>query len=255
MDYRLPFLFFLLGDFGNAYLGYTVSPVRVEKALFGAEEITEIFEIQNVSNDSLRIKVSLEDFEIDEMGNTIFLPPESLENSIAPFITINPEDFFVPPLTKEFVRITFRIPKDREIPEYYGMVLFKSQPIPSIYQPLLRIAGEIGVPIYYSVANLIIKDAAFESLYVLNDSINIFFKNASNIHLRVKGELKVLTIDERIIVKDSIPEFVVLPKRFRRIELPIKKSLRNDDYILRVRLDYGALNLMEGERRFRIGNF
>jgi len=227
-----------------------VSPARIEKMLFGAEEITEVFEVQNVSDDSLRIKIEFEDFVIDENGKTIFLPAESLFNSIAPYVVVNPEEFSIRPQGIEYVRLTFRIPRDKEISEYYGMMIFKSQPIPSQYQPMIQIAGEVGVPIYYSVANLIIKDASFESLYVVDDSINIVFKNAGNIHLRVKGEAKILTIDEKIVEKDSIPEFVVLPEKIRKVKLPIKIKLRNGDYLIRVRLDYGALQLLEGERRF-----
>ncbi len=237
------------------YLGFTVSPARIEKALFGAEEITEVLEIQNLSNDSLRIRLGFEDFEIDENGRTLFLPGESLSNSIAGYSTANPEEFSMPPQSREFVRITFRPPKDKKIPEYYGMLIFKSQPIPSVYQPMIQIAGEIGVPIYYSVADLVVKDASFESLYVENDSVNILFKNAGNVHLRVKGELKVLTIDEKIVEKDSIPEFVVFPGWIRRLKLGLKERLEKGDYVMRVLLDYGALQLMEGERRFKIGNF
>jgi hypothetical protein len=232
-----------------------VSPARVEKMLFGAEEITEVFEIQNVSNDSLRIKIAFEDFIIDEDGGTIFLRAESLVNSIAPFTVINPEEFFIKPQDRDFVRMTFRMPKESKIPEYYGMLLFKSQPVPSQYQPMIMIAGEIGVPVYCSVANLATKDASFDSLYVNDDSIIIVLKNAGNIHLRVKGEAKILTTDEKIVEKDSIPEFVVLPEKVRKVKLAIKSNLENGDYLIRVRLDYGALHLMEGERRFKIGKF
>lgn len=241
-------LFSILYLFG--YLGFTVGPARVEKALFGAEHITEVFEIQNFSNDSLRIKVEFEDFDIDEYGKVSFFAPGNVSNSVAPYTTINPEEFFVPPKGREYVRITFRMPKDLEHHEYYGMLLFKSQPIPTKYQPMIVTVGEIGVPIYYSVAHLIIKDAAFDSLTVSRDTIRIVFRNASNIHVRVKGEAKILKND-KIIQKDSIPEFVVLPDRRRKIKLPIRQILEKGTYVVRVRLDYGAIELMEGERLFR----
>lgn len=232
------------------YLGFTIGPARIDKALFGAEQITEIFEVQNFSNDSLRIRIEFEDFDIDENGKVTFSRSGTIENSVAPYTVINPEEFFIAPQSREYVRITFRMPDNKKITEYYGMLLFKSQPIPSQYQPMITIAGEIGVPIYYSVANLIVKDASFDSLYILNDSINIVFRNAGNIHLRVKGEAKILKYDETIVEKDSISEFVVLPKRIRKVKIPLKEQLEQGDYIIRVRLDYGAVQLMEGEQRF-----
>jgi len=232
-----------------SYLGYTVSPARIEKVVLGAEQITEVFEIQNFSNDSLRIKVDFEDFFIDEDGRVEFLPTDSLTVSLRRWTVVNPEEFSIPPQSKEFIRITFRPPQEDRIPEYYGMLIFKSQPVPSQYQPMIQIAGEIGVPVYYSLSDLIIKDASFENLYVEKDSIIIIFKNIGNVHLRVKGEAKILTTDERIVEKDSIPEFVVLPQKIRKVRLPIKSKL-DGEYKIRVRLDYGALQLLEGERSF-----
>jgi len=232
------------------YLAYTVSPARIEKMLFGTEEITEVFEIQNFSNDSLRIRVEFEDFIIDEDGRVEFLPPDSIPASLRHWTVVNPEEFFIPPQSKGFIRITFRPPKEDRLPEYYGMLIFKSQPIPTQYQPMIQIAGEIGVPVYYSLADLIIKDASFENLSVEEDSVSILFRNIGNVHLRVKGEMKILTIDERIVEKDSIPEFVVLPQKIRKVRLPIKSKLKNGEYKVRARLDYGAIQLLEGERRF-----
>ncbi len=247
-------LYTLLPNFGEAYLGFTVSPARIEKTLFGAEVITEVFEVQNVSNDTLRIKLNFEGFEIDEDGKTKFLPPDSLTNSIAPHTTVNPEEFSIAPQGKEFVRLTFHMPKD-SVPEYYGMLIFKSQPIPSAYQPMIQIAGEIGIPIYYSKAEFSVKDAVLENLYVERDSLCIVLKNKGTIHLRVKGEAKILTIDERIVEKDSIPEFVIFPEKVRRVRLPIEENLRNNEYIIRVRLDFGRLQILEGERRVKIEKF
>ncbi len=232
------------------YLGFTVGPARVDKALFGAEEITEVLEVQNFSNDSLRIRIEFEDFDIDEYGKVTFLNAGSISNSVASHCVVNPEEFFVRPQGTGFVRLSFRTPAGAMTSEYYGMLLFKSQPIPTRYKPTITVAGEIGVPIYYSVADLVVKDAFFESLTVTNDSVNIVFRNVSNVHLRVRGEANLLTYDETLVTKDSIPEFVVLPGRVRRVRLPLEEVLERGSYIMRVRLDYGAVELIEGERRF-----
>jgi hypothetical protein len=146
--------------------------------------------------------------------------------------------------------MTFQMPKDPNNSEYYGMFLVKSQSIPTKYKPSISVAGELGVPIYFSVANLMNKNAVFDSLYVLNDSVNIAIRNTGNIHLRLKGELKLLKTDGALIEKDSIPEFVVLPNRYRKLILPLKQPLDKGSYITRVRVDYGAVELLEAERRF-----
>lgn len=251
---NLFFLFLLFPISSLAYLGYTVSPARIEKSLFSVEEITEVFELQNLSNDTLRIKLIFESFEIDENGKTVFLPAESLKNSIALYSNLNPEEFSIPPQSRDFVRLTFRMPDDT-IPEYYGMLIFRSQPIPSTYQPMIQIAGEIGIPIYYYKANIAKKDAEIENLYVANDSIYAVIKNKGNIHLRITGESMILTPDQKVVLKDSIPEFMILPQKTRRLKKPLKTDLDAGEYIIKVKLDYGELKIIEGERRLKIGNF
>ena len=232
------------------YLNFTVGPARIEKVLFSGDQITEVFEIQNLSNDSIRIKVEFEDFDIDKNGKVTFFTAGSFSNSVFPRTTVNPEEFFIAPQGIEYVRMTFQMPKDPNNSEYYGMFLVKSQSIPTKYKPLISVAGELGVPIYFSVANLMNKNAVFDSLYVLNDSVNIAIRNTGNIHLRLKGELKLLNTDGALIEKDSIPEFVVLPNRYRKLILPLKQPLDKGSYITRVRVDYGAVELLEAERRF-----
>jgi P pilus assembly chaperone PapD len=165
-------------------------------------------------------------------------------------MAINPEEFYIPPESRETVRITFRPPAENKASEYYGMAIFKSQPIPSQYQPMIKIAGEIGIPVYYSVSRLIVKDASFDSLYVSRDTVNILFRNAGNIHLRVKGESKVLLNNDRTVSADSIREFVVMPGQDRKVKVAIKNKLEPGTYTLKVRLDYGAVELMEGETVF-----
>jgi hypothetical protein len=233
------------------YLGYVISPARVDKTIFGAEQITEVFEVMNFSNDSLRIKVEFEDFDITEIGEVIFYEAGSIPNSLAPFTTINPEEFVIAPQKIEKVRVTFQMPVQTNTPEYYSMLLFKSQPIPTEYQPMIAIAGEIGSAIYYANGEFANKKAVFEQLNIPDDTIFCALRNSGNIHLRIKGESMVLKSDGKTISKDSIPEFVVLPGKIRNIKVPLSKTIaKGDTCITRIRLDYGAIELIEAERIF-----
>ncbi|MEO0136627.1 MAG: hypothetical protein ABIL86_03755 [candidate division WOR-3 bacterium] len=257
MDYnkqKLTLIFLILPGFLFSYLGYTVTPARIDKALFNVEEITEVFEVQNLANDTLRIKLAFESFEIDENGRTVFFSSESLKNSIALYSLVNPEEFLIPPQAKEFVRFTFRMPEDTLV-EYYGMLIFKSQPIPSVYQPMIQIAGEIGIPIYYYKANESIKEIGIESLYVKNDSFFVVVKNKGNIHARLTGSTVILTTDGKIRFKDTIPEFVILPQKIRKLRMPVKESLIPGEYLLKVWLDFGASKVIESERHLKVEDF
>lgn len=233
-----------------SYLSFTVGPARVDKALYSAEEVTEVFEIQNLSDDSLRIRVTFEDFIIDEHGNVIFKEKSTIENSVASFSVINPEEFIISPRTVEQVRMTFRMPSGSIIPEYYGMLFFQSQPVPTKYSPRITVAGEIGVPIYYSLSNLAVRMLVFDSLNIKHDTARVVLQNTGNTHVRIKGESRISTFDGMLVAADSIPEFVILPKQMRKLPVRVPSILEKGTYRIRIILDYGALELLEGERVF-----
>ena len=237
---------FLIG-----YLGFTVGPAKVEKSLLGAESITEVFEVQNFTNDSLRIVVEFEDFDIDRLGKVTFYPGGHFANSLAPRAVVNPEEFVVPPKEVENVRVTFRLDRSSGIPEYYGMMLFKSHPIPTRYASSIALAGEVGVPIYYAIPEHVVRDASFDSLVVVNDTLEIVLHNTGNIHVRIKGEAIVRTFDDKVIQRDSLPEIVIMPRKRRKLKAGLKKPLEPGSYVAEVIFDYGAIEVLAGERRFR----
>jgi len=233
-----------------SYLGFTVGPAKIEKSLLGAEIVTEVFEIQNFTDDSLRIKVEFEDFDIDERGQVTFFSPGHFAYSLAPRATINPEEFVIPPRDVENLRVTFQLSRSAEIPEYYGMLLFKSQPIPTRYSAAISVAGEIGVPVYYTIPEYAVRSASFDSLFVHGDSLEIVVSNTGNAHIRITGEAIITTYDTKIVQRDSLPELVVMSRKQRRLKIPIREKLQVGSYIAKVVLDYGAIELIVGERRF-----
>jgi hypothetical protein len=233
------------------YLGFTVGPARVEKNLVGAETVTEIFEVQNLTDDSLRIRVEFEDFDIDRSGSVTFHEGGYLSNSLAPRAVINPEEFFIPPKNIERVRVTFQLSRSSDIPEYYGMLMIKSLPIPTRYSPTIAVAGEIGVPIYYMIPEHAERNASFDSLILDNHTLEAVISNIGNVHLRINGEVVVSTFDDRIMHRDSLPEFVVLPRKQRKLMIPIEEVLDPGMYKAKIILDYGAIELLVGERRFQ----
>ncbi len=233
-----------------SYLGFTVGPAKVEKALIGAETITEVFEVQNFTDDSLRIVSEFEDFDIDKSGKVAFYVGGHFANSLAPRAIINPEEFVVPPRDVEDVRVTLRLDRKIGIAEYYAMLLFKSQPIPTIYGATIAVAGEIGVPVYYGIPEHTIRNASFDSLSVIDDTLEVVLSNTGNVHLRVNGEANITTYDKKLVQRDSLPEFVVMPGKQRKLRIGLGESLEPGDYVVEVTFDYGAIELLVGEGRF-----
>ena len=240
----------ILTIFFFSYLGFTVGPAKIEKAVIGADAMTEVFEVQNFTDDSLRIKVEAEDFDIDETGKVTFYPPGHFDNSLAPRAVINPEEFVIPPKSIERLRATFSLPLTEAMAEYYSMLIFKSRPIPTRYSTAINVAGEIGVPIYYTIPQYVNRSASFDSLQVKEDSLEIVLSNTGNVHLRVNGEVIISTFDTKIKQQDSLAEFVVMPGKQRRLTIGIDENLGEGGYLAKVIFDYGSVELIVGEKKF-----
>lgn len=231
------------------YLGFTVGPARVEKTVLAAESFTDVFEVQNFTADSLRIKVEFEDFDIDEAGDVAFYAAGHLANSLAPIAAVNPEEFVIGPESIERLRVTFDLPRDAGVSEYYSMLVFKSQPIPTRYSAAISVAGEIGVPIYYSISKYAVREVSFDSLTERNDSLEMVLTNTGNVHARIRGEVVVTNSDMTTVQQDSLPEFVVMPGKSRRLKVAIDDAIGTGVHVARVLLDHGAAELLAGERK------
>jgi P pilus assembly chaperone PapD len=131
------------------------------------------------------------------------------------------------------------------------MLMIKSRPIPTQYSPTIAVAGEIGVPIYYTIPEYAERIATFDSLTVNNGVLEAVVSNAGNVHLRINGEVVLSTFDDRIVQEDSLSEFVVLPRRQRKMRIQVEEDLDPGSYKAKVTLDYGAIELLVGERRFQ----
>ena len=113
-----------------------------------------------------------------------------------------------------------------------------------------RDSREIGVPVYYIMPQNARRSASFDSFLVEKDSLEIVISNAGNVHLRISGEAIISTFDTRIVQQDSLTDFVVLPGKQRRLKIGIDEKLEQGGYLAKVILDYGAVELIVGERKF-----
>ena len=145
--------------------------------------------------------------------------------------------------------MTFKLPREAEVSEYYSMLIFKSQPIPTQYSSAISVAGEIGVPIYYSISRHAVGAVSFDSLFETNDSLEVVLSNTGNVHARIRGEILVRNSTGKTVQRDSLPEFVVLSGRNRRFKIAIERTIGEGMHVARVIFDYGGVELLVGERK------
>lgn len=84
------------------------------------------FQLMNDSNDPVRVAVTVANWTMDEYGKVKTIPPT--EQSLAPWLQINPTTFTIPPGQSQVIRYAIRPAVKLTTGEHRAMVFFTQQP-------------------------------------------------------------------------------------------------------------------------------
>lgn len=130
---------------------FCVSPARLRVTPAPGETGTHMLTVVNSSADSTRFKVCLEDWTMTESGRDTTLEPGTLANSCAPWLAVNPQEFWVRAGEPAEVRLTFSPPKEAA-GGYWCRLCIESAPIPATWSSTIHVNAQIAVPVFADVA-------------------------------------------------------------------------------------------------------
>lgn len=223
--------------------GFMVQPSTLELEVAGGQQITKKVIVTNPSNDTIFIRVHTEKFQQKQDGKILF--EKDQDN---PYVLINPIEFQVPPGDNKTVRITFKTTPDM-LNEIWGMIIFTQLPPPEEKFATIRIAREIGVP-YYLIPIGVHSECDIDTSYIANDSLFFVISNTGLKHLRAQGIFKLSQVDGEII-KRTTKRIFILPNHKIKLAFPLD-TLKEGNYIARLRIDYGDALAIEGVKSFTI---
>jgi len=230
-------------------INFLVTPPKLTVVTFGGIT-TEKITVKNIDREKpLRIKAYTGDWLLNEDGKIYYLEPGRVSFSCSPWISINPREFTIPPGGNKEVRVTLDIPKIQG--GYWGVVFFEAVPIPSEWTPTIRVSGRIGLTVYVSSGDGLLKRGELTSLIIANKEVKICFKNEGNIWLRPSVKLYIKK-GEKEVYKDSIINNVVLPNFERIFTFDLKNKLKKGLYTFTADIDYGGNEILRGEREVNI---
>ncbi len=220
--------------------GFLVYPEKIEMDVAPGQTVTRVMKIDNISNDTLFLKVHTENFNIDSTGKTLF------SKTASPYTIINPVEFSILPQQELKARVTFRIP-DTTANEIWGMIIVTSLPKPHKYMKMVNIATEIGIPFYLSPIGSH-RECEMDTSYVRRDSIYFILSNPGIKHIRINGTM-TLTSSEGYKSTNRINNSVILPNGKRVFSFPVK-ALKAGHYVAKLRISYGGPFDIEGVKAF-----
>lgn len=241
----------------KAQIFFGITPIRVELKAKPGSQITDIFQVRNNSSQPVRIKVYVENWQMQADGTPLFIGQQPTNYSCRDWIKVNPPDFRLKPGEIRAVRFTVSVPQEAEPAGYHAAVSFENvlEEPAETKQSRVGFIGKIAAAVYVVVGNVepqgTIEDIIFETKGE-SHIIKLKISNQGKTHFRLKGEVALRTSDGKKVTTLLIPDEPVLPESDRFVSIELKEKLLAGNYKAEVKLDIGREELLVMEKEILI---
>ena len=241
-----------------AQVDLVVSPIRAEHQVEAGASETNVILVKNEGKGPERIKVYLEDWQLDAKGDITYSRAGTNPHSCSAWLQVNPTDFRLDPGTRE-VRYTLTVPPGVKPGTYWTAIVIESLPATE-GKPVGRrmgVHGRIGVVIYETVGKPEIK-AAFNDFQVHPGkgklTFNLALTNSGSAFYRLKKSWVILKNSQgQEVSRIEVPDIPVLPGTSRNLEFSKELTLPPGEYLAEAVLDVGRTALLGSKKNFTIG--
>ena len=240
---------------GDLSLG--LSPMREEFRLAAGETVTRVLRLSNASKDAVRIRAEVLDFNIDDTLTPQFakhLRSESIF-SCRSWLRVNPMETDLEPESGLTVRYTLAVPPHTPEGGYHCAAGFRTLAFRPSHQPGTNIRSAVRVvAAFYVLVGEPIIDGSPTGLGLAYDPATerwqaiLTIDNRGRRYFRPSGELQLLNEHEEPVETARIPPIPVLPRRKQRVPMLLEKVEAGRSYTLRLRIDLGGGEIIEGSR-------
>ena len=260
-----------LGSFkASSFMALDIKPenLEIKVPLRGFRVIT--FSFKNDEPDTVEVRAYLKDLGYDEDGDLVVLDSSETGRSCTEWISLEPQEFTIPPGKSERVKFTLQAPPEGQ-GGYYTCVVFDA---------ILRgskedaISTPFQIPVLLSVPPDLDKEGEIVDVKVEASAgrpatVTALFKNTGNIHLKPRGriDLKLLkqvkSIDDFVVL--SKPEYeavggayfeeveqYVLPGGIRKMQAGYPEALEAGKYLAEVFIVCEGSKPIKFEKEFRV---
>jgi P pilus assembly chaperone PapD len=239
----------------SAQASFNISKMNETLELAAGSKITKTLSVSNSSNEPIYISSSVMDWSMGQDGKSQFKPANSLPDSCASWIQLNPANFVVGPKQSVQVRYSIDVPTNHD-KESRAIIFFKSRPVPTKAKTgsmVLNISLRMGCKIRIRPKQAVpsVPKAEIVDIEALNksDKVRVLVKNSGIVSLGAKGTIEALDKEGRVVSKGKLaPEnVVVFPELTREMRAVWPEPLPKGEYLFKVAIDYGAPQLIGGQ--------
>ena len=247
----------------HAQFNLGLSPMRVELNAAAGTQRTGTLTLGNESQQPARFRTEILDLSIDNEAVPQFkkdIPGES-QYSCRQWITVNPMEAEIAPLSHMDIRYTFRIPDGVPVRTYHCALGFTS--LPNVGKPqeaigissVVRVVGTFYITVGNPVPTGVVKEITISKIDAPKTSgyrAVVSVENSGLTNLRGQGTAEVLNDSGAPVEKAEFPAIVILPERVQRIPIVLSSPLADGAYTYRVLVNLGTGEIQEATYKFRV---
>ena len=237
-----------------AQTGLTVSPPRTYfESTLGETQSKKIIITNPSKSSTLNLTASLNDWEYDENGNNVISEPGSRPNSLAKWITLRPQAYFVlEPGESHELEIIITTPTESQAVPVHTSLLFITQtnPVDSFTEKgaQIKVSVRTGVKLYHRFSEQK-QFASFDFTDFIYDAENkllkLQFQNNGNIW--TDGTLETELIEQASGKKVPLEEKIIysMPGDTRHVRIPLPTEIKPGKYIATSTFSYGETDTIK----------
>jgi len=246
--------------------GLRVQPMEINLSLAPGEEITKEVKVINETNKSFTVNVKKTDFDMSQNGELQFSEPNSLQNSICPWINISTEEISTPSQTTRRLDLRVLRPKANSCGDHWGFIFFETKGTIGTAQ---REGSNVGLKARFAVAvfqndpTLQKTSGQITKLQTVynakkeakQNSVTVkgSFKNESKKIINANLQYTIKNQTGKTIEKETEKDKLVLPEHTRTFSKKFSTSKwRPGRYIALFVVDYGGAKKVGGQSLFKI---
>ena len=248
--------------FATAGPALRISGMEFHLEVPAGEKGTATFRVMNDGTETIRILVSIADWNRNLKGENQFFEEEtekgSIARSCADWLTVSPPQLDIKPGQIREINVYVAVPPEIE-GTYWAIVFVEGSPSPAVAKGTqVSVIPRFGVKIYETPPGTARKSGKVSQMKLIETNplkMEMIFQNTGNVDLKAEGRLEIRDVTGSTIREILIEKFPILPgaKRLLEIEDKEKPPLSTGSYQTLGIIDYGDENLVAGQLIFEIG--
>lgn len=202
-----------------AAFGIGIHPTTIEVGLRPGDQHRQVLTVGNLNREkSLALTVGLADWSLDPSQQLILKPPGSTPKSAADWVRFSPATLKLAPGESQRIVVEIRVPVDVDGPgdHRFGILVSPILPSPEDRKDLpsgvwsrVQVSSLFYVGVPPAKAEATVVEASWHRDDGGQPSAHFGIRNQGNAHARIVGELRLLTEDGQVALRQPINRVVL----------------------------------------------